>query len=130
VAASCRIVRYQFVPKAPDARPAEYPQMIDSIFQKLPFNGDVAENETALEYAFSLFENDRATFDKYLGPIAKTAMKVLVDEKCVDEIKLEFRQKVALFTKSVLATHAEGLLKEMHDQMSDLEKEELKKMTS
>ena len=56
MAASCRIVEFQLLPLPAEQRPAEYPQLLDSVFQKIPFQGDDAENETVLKFAAKLYE--------------------------------------------------------------------------
>ena len=46
--------------------------------------GDLTENETVLKFTFKLYESDQATCIQYMNVIAKTAVKVIVDEKCAD----------------------------------------------
>jgi len=58
VAASCRIVEFQFMPLPPNQRPAEYHQIMDSVFEKIPFTGDDTENETILKFAWKLYQED------------------------------------------------------------------------
>ena len=55
VAAFCRIVEYQYMPLPADQRPQEYGQLMDNIFNKIPFTGDETENETILKFAFKLY---------------------------------------------------------------------------
>lgn len=55
VAASCRILQYQLMPLPAEQRPADYPQMIESVFMKMPFEGDTTENETVLKFTFKLY---------------------------------------------------------------------------
>ena len=85
-----------------EQRPADYSTMIDSVFQKIPFEGDETENETILKFAFKLYQADQATCLKYMEPIAKTCLKVIVDEKCADGIEAKFKKEVGQFIKSVV----------------------------
>ena len=71
--------------------------MVDSIFQKIPFEGDMTENETILKFTFKLFEVDQATCIRYMDNIARTAIKCIVDEKCADDLKKTFKQQVGQF---------------------------------
>jgi len=108
VAASCRIVEFQYMPLA--QKPDNYAEMIDSIFQKIPFEGDMTENETILKFSFKLYEADQATCVKYMDNIARTALKVIVDEKCADEIKYTFKKEVGQFINKVVMQHAQNVL--------------------
>ena len=66
LAASCRIVEFQFMPVAPEQRPGNYYQMIDSIFAKMPLCGDETENETVLKFAMKLYQQDQQCCLKYM----------------------------------------------------------------
>ena len=46
------------MPLPADQRPADYAQLVDSVLQKIPFEGDDAENETVLKFAAKLYEQD------------------------------------------------------------------------
>lgn len=94
VAASCRIVEYQFMPLPAEQRPAEYPGMVDSIFQKIPFIGDRTENETILNFVMKLYQVDQATCIKYMIPIAKTCVEVIANEACADGMEPKFKREV------------------------------------
>ena len=82
------------MPLPADQRPADYATMIDSVFQKIPFQGDDTENETALKFIFKLYEVDQETCVKYMEKIAQTAVKVIVDEKCAQSIESKFKKQV------------------------------------
>jgi hypothetical protein len=102
VAATCRIVEFQFLTIPAEQRPADYAAILDSIFDKIPFLGDVTENETILKFAFKLYEQDQALCLKYMEKIAITCIKVICDERCRDDIKSDFRQKVGQFVKIIV----------------------------
>ncbi len=48
IAATCRIMQ-----NYPDRVP--FDQMLNSVLTKIPFNGDVNENETVLKFSFNLY---------------------------------------------------------------------------
>lgn len=127
VAASCRIVEFQLMPLPADQRPVEYPQLVDSVFQKIPFEGDDAENETALKFAAKLYEQDQATCLKYMDRIALACVKVLVDEKTADAIPTKFQYQVGQMINQIVAPHAQATLQELESKMSEHEKEQLQK---
>lgn len=127
VAASCRIVEFQLMPLPAEQRPAEYPQLVDAVFLKLPFQGDDAENETALKFAAKLYEHDQATCLKYMDRIALTCVKVLVDEKAADAIPTKFKYQVGQMINQIVIKHAQPTLQELEAKMSEHEQEQLKK---
>uniref|UniRef100_A0A7S3FVR3 Importin N-terminal domain-containing protein n=1 Tax=Strombidium rassoulzadegani TaxID=1082188 RepID=A0A7S3FVR3_9SPIT len=127
VAASCRIVQYQYMPLPAADRPAEYQVMIDSVFQKIPFSGDETENETVLKFAFILYEADKETCVKYMEQIARTCVKVIADEKTADMMEPKFKKEVGQFINSAVVSHAAATLQELEGQMNQYEKEEMQK---
>lgn len=82
------------MPLPPEQRPSDYAEMIDSVFQKVPFQGDDTENETVLKFAFKLYQSDEQTCIKYMDQIARTAVKVIADEKCADGMEPKFKREV------------------------------------
>ena len=68
--------------------------MIDSVFQKVPFCGDDTENESVLKFVFKLHQSDEATCNKYMGQIARTAVKVIAVKKCADGMVAKFKREV------------------------------------
>lgn len=106
IAAFCRIVEFQFLPLPESQRPAEFESLTDAVFAKIPFNGDVNENETILKFAMKLFEVDQARAIKYMPTIAKTSVMVICDERCRDEIPLAFRKQLGQFVRQVVSQHA------------------------
>ena len=68
--------------------------MVDSICQKIPFEGDQTENETILKFIQKLYVADQATCIKYMVPIAKTCVKVIADEACADGMEAKFKREV------------------------------------
>ena len=80
--------------------------MIDSVFQKVPFHGDDTENETVLKFAFKLYQADEATCVKYMDQIARTAVKVIADEKCADSIEPKFKREVGQYINTVVVKHS------------------------
>ena len=101
---------------------------MDAVFAKIPFTGDVTENETILKFAIKLYELDQARCAKYMPAIAKASVMVICDERCRDEIPHPFRQQLGQFVRQVVAQHAQTELAQMESQMSNEEKEELAKM--
>lgn len=108
VSASCRVMQYY-----PSLVPLDI--MIQFVLSRIPFTGDVNENETVLRYAFNLnslckiemfkYYLEPEKIQPYMQNIAMTCIKVLVDEKC-DEVPESFKLEVAKFIKGVLAnTH-------------------------
>lgn len=122
VAASCRIVEFQLMPLPAEQRPAQYPFLIDSLFQKIPFTGDDAENETVLKFAAKLYEQDQATCLKYMDRIALTCVKVLVDEKAADAIPTKFKYQVGQMINTLVINHAQATLQDLESKMSEHEK--------
>jgi len=110
VAASCRIVEFQLMPLPAEQRPVEYPQLVDSVLQKMPFQGDDAENETVLKFAFKLFAHDQPACLKHMDQIALTCVKVIVDERTSDVIPVKFKYQVGQFIKEVVVHHAQAKL--------------------
>jgi hypothetical protein len=84
--------------------------MVDSVLSKIPLTGDGSENETVLRFAFSLHQNDRATFDKHLDKITRTCVSVIAEDRIADLIEAKFKREVAAFIKEVLVSAAGGLL--------------------
>ena len=81
---------------------------------KIPFNGDVNENETILKFAFNIYSIckninhilnhiciEKAKIEPYMDNVIYTCMKVLVDEKC-DEIEDSFKYEVGKFVKNIV----------------------------
>jgi len=68
--------------------------MIESIFQKIPFEGDDTENECVLKFAKKLYQIDPETCIKHMNQIAKTCVKVIADEKCADGMETKFKKEV------------------------------------
>jgi hypothetical protein len=66
VAATCRIVEFQFMTIPAEQRPAEFHTILDEVFQQIPFSGDVNENETILNFAFKLYQSEQALCLKYM----------------------------------------------------------------
>jgi hypothetical protein len=83
-------------------KPDNYAAMIDSIFQKIPFEGDMTENETILKFSFKLYEADQAMCVKYMDNIARTCIKAIVDERCADDIKYTFKYQIGQFINKVV----------------------------
>jgi len=110
VAASCRIVEFQFMPLPADQRPADFATIMDSVFDKVPFTGDETENETILKFAFKLYQQDQAMCMKYMEKIATTCVKVIADEKCADVIEPKFKRQAGAFIKEVVMQHAQATL--------------------
>lgn len=106
VAASCRIIEFQFTPLPPDQRPAEYSQMVDSVFEKIPFEGDDSENETVLKFAAKLYETDQETCLKHMDKIAITCVKCLVDDKASDALTAKFKYQVGEMINKIVVNHA------------------------
>jgi hypothetical protein len=89
--------------------------MLDFLFTKIPFTGDLNENETVLRFAFNLnslckpaekslnilFYIEPEKIQPYMQQVTLTCLKVLVDEKC-DEIPQSFKQEVGRFIKNVI----------------------------
>ena len=98
------------MPLPADQRPADYSQMIDAIFQKIPFTGDDTENETIIKFAFELFKSDQETCLKYMDKLAITCVKVICDEKCADSIEPKFKKEVGQFINQVVVQHAQATL--------------------
>lgn len=90
------------MPLPADQRPPEYMQMIESVFAKIPFEGDMTENKTILEFAFKLYGADQATCLRFIDKIAQTAVKVIADDKCADMIEAKFKREVGAFIKSTI----------------------------
>lgn len=102
VSASCRVMQ-----NYPTQVPLD--TMIQFVFSKIPFTGDLNENETVLRYAFNLNSLQPEKVQPYMQNVALTCFKVLIDEKC-DEIPDSFKQEVAKFIKGVImSTHLELL---------------------
>jgi hypothetical protein len=119
VAASCRLMQ-----NYPNKVPLD--DMIPFVFTRIPFSGDLNENETVLRYAFNMNSLAPEKVQNYMQNIALTCLKVLVDEKC-DEIPETFKIEVGKFIKGVLMiTHLE-LLQQAEAQMSTDEKQALAK---
>lgn len=119
VSASCRIMQ---------AYPTQVPldTMIDFVMTKIPFTGDLNENETVLKYAFNLNSLQPEKAAPYMQNIALTCLKVLIDEKC-DEIPETFKVEVAKFIKGVIMTTHIALLQQAESQMSPDEKASIAK---
>lgn len=100
--------------------------MIPFVFTKIPFTGDLDENETILRYAFNMNSLAPEKVQPYMQNIALTCLKVLVDEKC-DEIPEPFKIEVGKFIKGVIMTTHIALLQQAESQMSPEEKEALVK---
>ena len=94
------------MPLSPNQRPTEYGQLMDSVFEKIPFTGDDTENETILKFAFKLYNNDQQLCLKYMDKIATTCVKVIADEKCADMMLPKFKREVGEFIKTVVMQHA------------------------
>ena len=56
VAASCRILEFQYMTLPAGQRPADFDALLDSVLTKIPFEGDVTENETILKFAMKLYQ--------------------------------------------------------------------------
>jgi hypothetical protein len=91
--------------------------MIPFVLSKIPFSGDLNENETVLRYAFNLNSLQPEKTQPYMQNIALTCLKVLVDEKC-DEIPETFKVEVGKFIKGVIMTSHIQLLQSAEAQMS------------
>lgn len=102
VSASCRIMQ-----EYPTQVPLD--TMINFVLSKIPFTGDLNENETVLKYAFNLNALQPEKAAPYMQNIAMTCLKVLVDEKC-DEIPESFKLEVGKFIKGVIMTTHIALL--------------------
>ena len=87
--------------------------MIDSVFQKIPFDGDETENETVIKFTMKLIQTDQATCIKYMENIAKTCVKIIVDERCADGVEAKFKKEVGQFIKTIVAQHAQPILQAM-----------------
>ena len=72
----------------------------------MPFQGDDTENETVLKFVFKLHQSDEATCIKYMDQIARTAVKVIADEKCADGIEAKFKREVGQFISTVIMKHS------------------------
>lgn len=91
---------------------------------KIPFNGDVNENETVLKFSFNLYSQcknmccnvfvEREKVEPHMGNITLTCMKVLVDEKC-DEVSEDFKREVGKFVKNVIMVSGEHNLALLRD---------------
>lgn len=68
--------------------------MVESICQKIPFEGDLTENETVLKFIQKLYQVDQATCLKYMDAIAKTCVKVIADEATADGMEAKFKREV------------------------------------
>lgn len=123
VAASCRIIEFQFMPLPADQRPLEYGQLMDLVFEKIPFTGDEGENETILKFAAKLYEQDQALSLKYMDKIALTCVKVLVDEKAADAVPPKFKYEVGKMINTIVVNHAQATLQDLESKMSEHEKE-------
>ena len=131
VAATCRILEFQYMPLPASQRPADFDGIMDSVFSKIPFEGDVTENETILQFAFNMYNTtDQPIVLKYMPQIATTCIKVICDEKTSDSIQLKFRKTVGEFIKGAVMQHAQGLLQECEAKMTQDEKEELAKFVA
>jgi hypothetical protein len=103
--------------------------MLDFIMTKIPFNGDLNENETVLKFAFNLYSLQKDKIEKYMPNITLTCLKVLIDEKC-DEIPDSFKFEVGKFIRNCVMSSGEqnvSTLREFESKMSQFEKESLAK---
>lgn len=98
------------MPLPAEQRPANFLTDIDSVFQAMPLEGDMTENETLLKFAVKLYQYDQAITLKYMDNITKTCIKVLIDDKCADDMKPEFKKEVGQFIKSVCSQHSAAYL--------------------
>lgn len=119
VSASCRLMQYY-------AGQCPLEAMLPFVFSKIPFSGDLNENETILKYAFNLNSIAPEKVQPYMQNVALTCLKVLVDEKC-DEIEESFKVDVARFIKNVIIPTNLQLLQQSEAQMSQDEKESMAK---
>jgi hypothetical protein len=118
VASICRIVEFQFMPMPADQRPAEYGQMIQAVLSKIPLEGDDLENETVLKFVFKLHKEDKNSYMAFIDNIAKTCVKVIIDEKCADGVAMKFRREVAKFIYSVGMNESAEVFTNLANQMS------------
>jgi len=118
VAASARIIEFQYLPLPVDQRPAEFIGMVDSVFQKVPFMGDMTENETIIKLAFKLYQVDQPLCLKHIEAIAKTCLRSIVDEKCRGDLTLKFKQEVGQFIKAVVMPNAQATLQQLETEMT------------
>ena len=110
VAAYSRIIEFQYMPLPAEQRPANYLTTVDSVLLAMPLEGDMTENETLLKFAWKLYQIDQALCLKYIDNITKTCVKTLIDEKCADDMKPEFKKEVGQFIKSVCSQHSAAYL--------------------
>ena len=85
--------------------------MIPFVFTKIPFTGDLDENETVLRYAFNMNSLVPEKVQPFMQNITLTCLKVLVDEKCGD-IPETFKIEVGKFIKGVIITTHLALLQQ------------------
>jgi len=67
--------------------------LLDYVFAKIPFTGDLNENQTVLKFVFNIYVQNPEKIQKYMENITLTCLKVLVDEKC-DDIPEIFKKEV------------------------------------
>jgi hypothetical protein len=65
--------------------------MVDSVMTAMPLEGDMTENETLLNFSWKLYELDQALCLKYFENVTKTCIKALIDPKCADDLKKDFK---------------------------------------
>jgi len=110
VAAYSRIIEFQYMPLPQEQRPPNYSVTVDSVLQAMPLEGDMTENETLLKFAWKLYQIDQPLCLKYIDNITKTCVKCLIDEKCADDMKPEFKKEVGQFIKNVSSQHSAAYL--------------------
>lgn len=90
----------------------------------LPFERDVAENETALKFAMNRNNLLTGRLDKHMERLSLTCFKILTDTRAIKDIDEPFKIITAKFIKNVIMLREEDQqrLAILEGQMNEYER--------
>ena len=106
LAGMLRIAEFHMMPLPKDQRPAQYAEILNQLYAKIPLEGDYLENITALKFTYKLYQDDQALCVSYMDNIAKTCVKVVADPRTAEQTKTTDKREVGQFLKTVVVQHA------------------------
>jgi hypothetical protein len=93
----------------------------------LPFDSDVAENETALKFAMNVNNLYSGRLDAHMEKLSLTCLKILTDTRVIKDIDEPFKVLTVKFIKNVIMQKEvdQQRLAMLEGQMSEYEREQL-----
>lgn len=73
----------------------------------LPFDSDVAENETALKFAMNVNNLYSGRLEVHMEKLSLTCLKILTDTRVIKDIDEPFKVLTAKFIKNVIMQREE-----------------------